>query len=94
MKMRDLKINNLSYLEENEKLALYELKFKFESLLWYKPTIILYGSKARGDFDTDSDIDVAVVVENLTKDIKEQILDIVVEIEIKILNTAVYTYSL
>jgi len=85
MKMKNFKINNLNYLEENEKLALNELKFRLEGLLGYKPTIILYGSKARGDFDTDSDIDVAIIVEGLTKDIKEEILDIVVEIETKYL---------
>jgi predicted nucleotidyltransferase len=43
--------------------------------------IVLYGSRARGDFDQDSDIDVAVIVSGLTREKKDQILEAVAEVE-------------
>ena len=42
--------------------------------------IILFGSRARGDADEDSDYDILVVVDRLDKKTKEQVLDAGVEI--------------
>lgn len=39
--------------------------------------IILYGSYARGDFDNESDIDIAVIVDNDRLDLKKYRKDIV-----------------
>ncbi len=44
-------------------------------------TITIFGSRARGDFNTDSDIDIAIIVRDLTRELKNQILDQVAEIE-------------
>jgi predicted nucleotidyltransferase len=43
--------------------------------------IVLFGSRARGDFTEDSDIDIAVVVKNLSAHRKRGIFDIVAKIE-------------
>jgi len=70
-------------LKENEKKALQELK---ERILKRFPDaeIILYGSKARGDSDEESDIDLLILVESLvdTK-LEEEIFHISYEIELK-----------
>ena len=43
---------------------------------------VLYGSRARGDYDEDSDTDVAVIIRGLSRDLKNRILDRVAGIEI------------
>lgn len=45
--------------------------------------IVLFGSRARGDFDEDSDIDIALIVRELTPKLKDKILDNVAEFELK-----------
>ncbi len=47
--------------------------------------IALFGSKARGDFDPDSDLDVAVIVCGLTPELKNNIYNDVGELELKYL---------
>lgn len=53
-------VKNAKYLDENEKLALHELK---KSVLAQYPgsVFILFGSKARGDFRVGSDIDILIL---------------------------------
>lgn len=70
-------------LKENERRALQELK---EKLLQRFPAaeIILYGSKARGDFDEESDIDLLILVEStVTSKLEEEITHITYDIELK-----------
>jgi len=68
--------------EENR--ALMELKDVLNRLLGDRLQVfVLYGSKARGDWDSKSDIDVAIVVKGLTGRLKRQILDKVAEVEFK-----------
>jgi len=45
--------------------------------------MILFGSIARGDFTDESDIDVAIIIRGLTRELKRQILDRVAEVELK-----------
>ncbi len=45
--------------------------------------IIAYGSRVRGDFREDSDLDVLVVVDKKDREIKEKIIDIFYEYELK-----------
>lgn len=73
----------LSY-EEN--LILMELKNNLNSFLANRLIrFVLFGSKARGDYENESDIDVAIIVRELTRELKNQILDKVTEIEFKYL---------
>jgi predicted nucleotidyltransferase len=70
-------------LTENEKNALRELK---ERILERFPNaeIILYGSKARGDSNKESDIDLLILVESLVNTkLEEEIFHISYQIELK-----------
>ena len=68
--------------EENR--ALMELKDVLNRLLGDRLQVfVLYGSKARSDWDSKSDIDIAIVVKGLTGRLKRQILDKVAEVEFK-----------
>jgi predicted nucleotidyltransferase len=76
-----MKNNALIY---KEKTALKELKGSLNSFLDERLVrFVLYGSRARGDYDSQSDIDVAIIVRGLTRDLKNQILDVVAEVEFK-----------
>ncbi|MHB1661376.1 MAG: nucleotidyltransferase domain-containing protein [bacterium] len=65
------------YLNDNERKALSELKEKINEK--YPGTeLILYGSKARGDYREDSDIDLLIVINdkhNIAKDISFEELE-------------------
>jgi len=70
-------------LRDNEKKALQELKkilFKSFSVA----EIILYGSKARGDFDEESDMDILIILNGKVDDnTREKIFSMSFKIEIK-----------
>jgi len=46
---------------------------------------VLYGSRARGDYQDESDTDIAIIVAGLTREMKNQILDRVADWELKYL---------
>ena len=67
-----------------EKGALAELKQVLNEMLGDRlAKYALFGSKARGDFSADSDLDVAIIVRDLTGSQKRQILQKVAEIELE-----------
>ena len=68
---------------ENE--ILKELKESLKAIFGDRIKLFLYGSRARGDYDHESDIDIAVIVRGLTREIKNQILTRVADIELKYL---------
>lgn len=45
--------------------------------------IVLFGSRARGDHSDHSDVDLAIVIRGLTRDLKHRVLEKVAEIELK-----------
>ncbi len=70
-------------LKDNERSALRELK---EKMLERFPEaeIVLYGSKARGDFEKESDIDLLILTElPVTSKLEEEISHITYDIELK-----------
>lgn len=70
-------------LKENEKMALEELK-RLINENYQDAEIILYGSKARGDDDTASDIDILILVnEEADRNLKEKINAITYSIELQ-----------
>ncbi len=70
-------------LTAEERLALSELHSRLEDLLGSRlKRMVLFGSKARGDAEPNSDTDVAIIVEGLDRILKSQILDIVAEVEL------------
>lgn len=83
--------------EEQVRAALATLKERLTEMLGGSLVkLALYGSRARGDHDPDSDIDVAVVVRGLDHDLKERILTAVAEIELDqlvALSTLVFSES-
>jgi predicted nucleotidyltransferase len=60
--MRSAPIKNMSILNESELQALLELKKRLAEQFTLRE-VILFGSKVRGDADTDSDLDVLVLIE-------------------------------
>jgi uncharacterized protein len=70
-------------LRNNEKKALEELKEKILKI-YPEARIILYGSKARGDFDRESDIDLLILIpQKINTKLEEEIYHISYEIELK-----------
>jgi predicted nucleotidyltransferase len=63
---------------------LQELKRSLQSFLGDQlANVVLFGSMARGNYHDESDIDVAVIVRELTRRLKSQILDEVANLELK-----------
>lgn len=59
-------------------------------------SIILYGSVARGTSTPESDVDIAVIVKSYTKEMRERMLDILVDLELeynKVLSVLLIDYD-
>lgn len=70
--------------EENRQLL--ELKDSLKGLMGDRlKGFLLYGSRARGDHQDESDIDIAIIVAGLTRELKKQVLDRVADWELKYL---------
>ena len=81
---RENRVKNMKrklLLRENEKKALIELKDELSKKFKLRE-LRLFGSKARGDYSSESDIDVMAKISYLNYQIKNQIYDIVFEINI------------
>jgi uncharacterized protein len=70
------------HLNDQETRALAELKSALHLLLGDRLVrLALFGSKARGDESEESDMDIAIVVKGLDRELKREILDIVTDLE-------------
>jgi predicted nucleotidyltransferase len=68
----------------DEKTVLTELKDSLKQVAGDRTVrLVLYGSRARGDYDKESDIDLAIIVQGLTRELKNRMLDKVTDLELK-----------
>lgn len=76
----------MEHLNQTEKQLLGELKDLLMRHLGLRLNrFMLFGSKARGDYNLDSDLDVAIIVDGLDRNLKREIFDLVADIELKYL---------
>lgn len=76
-------LEEIKVLSKNEKEALSELKSQLKQRI-PDAEIILYGSKARGDSEELSDIDLLILIDKkVDRKLKEKIVDIRYDIELK-----------
>jgi predicted nucleotidyltransferase len=82
-------------MENHREKQLEQLKKSIENLLAPRAfKMILFGSRARGDYLDESDVDVAIIVRGLTREMKHRILDRVAEVELEyLLPIAVLVFS-
>lgn len=74
----------LKYLADHEQVALREFLTKLREQHGSEVVLVsLFGSKVRGDFDEESDIDVLLVVENRNSQLWEDIVEIETELMLK-----------
>jgi len=73
-----------THLSDQERRALTALKEVMVRLLDEDlDRLVLFGSKARGDAEPGSDVDVAIVVRNLTAESRDRILERVADVELE-----------
>jgi predicted nucleotidyltransferase len=83
MRFQDKHVPHFRLMEKQREKQLGELKGSIENLLDPQAfKMILFGSRARGDYLDESDVDVAILVRGLTREMKNRILDRVAEIEL------------
>jgi len=74
----------LKYLADHEQAALEEFLTKLREQHGSEVLLVsLFGSKVRGDFDEESDIDVLLVVEDRTSQLWEDIVEIETDLMLK-----------
>ena len=77
-----ISIDSLEHLTGDEKKAVAEIRERLNGLVGSRlKGLYVFGSKARGDYDPESDVDLAILVNGLDNPMKRRIIDIVVEVE-------------
>jgi hypothetical protein len=77
-----ISIDSLEHLTGDEKKAVAEIRERVNGLVGSRlKALYVFGSKARGDYDAESDVDLAILVDDLDNPMKRRIIDIVVEVE-------------
>ena len=71
-------------MDDDIRELLHELKTRLTRFLAGRTfRLVLFGSRARGDHDDDSDIDVAIIVDDLSHELKDRVLDLVTNLELE-----------
>ncbi|OHB89510.1 MAG: hypothetical protein A3D13_02830 [Planctomycetes bacterium RIFCSPHIGHO2_02_FULL_40_12] len=74
-------MNRNNFLTENEKMVVEKFTSRLKSVLGKDLILVkLIGSKARGDFGNESDIDILIIVKDYLSD-KEKVIDILYAID-------------
>ncbi len=77
-------VDTIPYLTVEEKAVLNDIKASLTTLLHGRAyRVVLFGSKARGDFDKTSDVDLAIIVEGLDRKLKNSIIDAIADVELE-----------
>jgi len=72
------------YLNTNEQNAVNLFSKKIRALLGEQLiSMSMFGSKVRGDFSQDSDLDILLIVQDKNRERKEQIYDILLDIDLE-----------
>ena len=81
-RVRDSKeMSNLSYLTKDEKIVLQEFRDKLLKTLQDEVVLIkLFGSKIRGDYHKESDLDLLVILKNRSRESNHKLTEIEWEI--------------
>ena len=83
-KMTDKVLNRLKHLTDKEKVAVQRFETVVRDMLSHNLILLeVFGSKARGDYKSESDIDVFVLVKKFSPDVMEKIAAISSEISIE-----------
>ena len=76
----------LDFLTDDEQKAVATFKRSVRTLVSERlKGFYLFGSKARGDYEPDSDIDIAIVVDRLSTVEKRDIMDLAAQIDLEYL---------
>gem|GEM_PF-249511 len=79
-----MKRNGLKYLTLRERKALAEYLTRLhEEFGEQVQRVILYGSKVRGDFDKESDIDLFLIVKGYDAKLEDELTRLVVDVDLK-----------
>jgi predicted nucleotidyltransferase len=79
-----ISIDSLEHLTVEEKKAVAEIRERVIGLTGSRLRgLYVFGSKARGDYDSESDVDLAILIDGLDKETKRKIIDLVVDVEVK-----------
>ena len=82
--MRAVSEKRLRYLADRERAALDEFLTRLREQHGSEVVLVsLFGSKVRGDFDEESDIDVLLVVENRNSQLWEDVVEIETDLMLK-----------
>ncbi len=74
----------LGHLNHIEEEAVHKIKYLLNQKLGSSfKHILLYGSKARGDYSNNSDIDILIIADNINPAVKDTIRDTVLDIQLE-----------
>lgn len=74
-------MKNLNFLKEKDRLAIQDFCQQVKQKLGENVFAIkLFGSKLRGESTPESDIDIAVIVRELTPELEDKVLDIAFDV--------------
>jgi hypothetical protein len=76
----------LEHLTKEERKAVADIKRRVLMLVGDRlKGFSIFGSKARGDYDDESDLDLAILVDELSQKEKREIIDAIVDFEVRYL---------